>query len=98
MTEEQYKKRYKELYDEYQEKIKELDAAYAIDNNPYTVGQLFRDHKGAIKIEKIEIAYSFNNELPCCLYFGPEMKLNGTPQKSGSKRQAWQSNEFKKPS
>jgi hypothetical protein len=46
MTEEQ--KRYKDLYEEYQGKIKELDAEYAIDNNSYTVGQLFRDHIGGI--------------------------------------------------
>jgi hypothetical protein len=29
------------------------------------------------------------------VYFGPELKKDGTPKKNGDKRKAWQSNDIK---
>lgn len=94
MTLKQLFSRQQDLYNEYQQKVEELNAEFAIDNNPYVVGQLFRDHAGVIKIEKINVSIGHNNR-PCCVYFGPEMKLDGTPKKSGASREAWQCNEVK---
>lgn len=95
MTQEELKKRQIELYNEYQQKLKELNAIYAIDNNPYTIGQLFRDHIGVIKIECIEVSTDHQG-MPCCVYEGPEMKLDGTPKKKTVVRGAYQCNEYKK--
>jgi hypothetical protein len=94
MTKEELKKRQLKLYNDYQQKLKELNALYAIDNNPYTVGQLFRDHIGVIKIEKIDVSADHQG-VPCCVYEGPEMKLDGTPKKGHAVRGAFQCNEYK---
>lgn len=94
MTKEEYQKRQQELYKEYDDKVRQLNAEFAIDNNPYKTGDIFRDHIGYIEIEKIDIGKN-NEGLPCCIYFGPELKVDLTPKKNGAKRNAWQCNEAK---
>jgi hypothetical protein len=94
MIKEQYDSRLLELKKEYQRKVEELNAEYAIDNNTYIVGDLFRDHIGFIKIEKINVSMDHTG-MPSCRYFGPEYKVDRTPKKSGAYRDAWQCNEKK---
>jgi hypothetical protein len=65
---------------------------YCDANNPYKIGDKFTDHIGTILIERIQYSLSIN---PSCVYYGLELKKDGTPKKNGSKRQAWQSNEKK---
>lgn len=69
-----------------------LKIAYCNLNNPYKVGDIFTDHIGSIVIENIK---PYCSDEPCCVYYGTELKKDGTPRKDGSKRQAWQSNEKK---
>jgi hypothetical protein len=94
MTDQEYNKRLNELRKEYQRKEEELNDLYAIDNNPYTVGSIFEDHIGKIKIEKIDTGWG-HSKMPCCIYYGLELKKNGTPKKSGASREAWQCNDVK---
>jgi len=65
---------------------------YCDRNNNYEIGDIFTDHMGSVLIENIGYHY---REIPCCVYYGVELKKDGTPRKDGSKRQARQSNEKK---
>ena len=79
-----------ELKKEFQLKEKEVMLQYCIANNPYNVGDKFTDQSGTIIIEKIK--YSFGDR-PCCVFFGAELKKDGTPRKDNNKRNAWQIND-----
>jgi len=80
------------LQQDYELKRQEIMKQYCDDNNPYKEGDKFTDHIGSIIIEGIR--YSFG-ENPCCVYYGVELKKDGTPRKSNSKRRAWQINDVK---
>jgi len=88
--------RLKILEQEYELMQKQIMREYCDANNPYKVGDKFTDHIGTILIEKISYAYSTIYGSPGCVYFGPELKKDGTPKKNGDKRKAWQSNDIKK--
>ena len=91
MTKETLDKQLAQLLADYEQQKKELIKSYCIANNPYKVGDVFTDHFGSIKIEKI--MYSIRSM--CCVYYGPELKKDGTPKKSGAVHSAWQFNEVK---
>lgn len=78
---------------EYNLEKKKAINKYCDANNPYKVGDIFTDHIGSIKIEKIMYDYSLSL---CCVYFGSELKKDGTPRKDGNKRNAWQTNSISK--
>ena len=86
-----------EIEDKYQKDKRELLKKFADNNNPYSNGGVFTDHIGSIVIEKITYnLYPYNGGLPCCAFFGKELKKDGTPKKNGSARLAYQSNDIKK--
>ena len=64
-------------------------------NNPYKIGDVFADHIGKIVIESIKYGWPAYNSTPCCIFYGPELKKDGTPKKNGTKRSAYQYNEKK---
>lgn len=68
---------------------------YCFANNPYQIGDIFEDHIGKILIEKIRVSAFYGD--PYCIYFGFELKKDGTPRKDGSKRWAHQTNDINKP-
>jgi hypothetical protein len=94
MDAETYKKKLAELSLEFQTKKIALAVEYATIHNPYKIGDIFTDHSGKIKIEKIQTTISYLTELPSSVYYGLELKKDGTPKKSNSKRQAWQTNDL----
>jgi len=79
-----------QLNQENELKKKQVMQEYCNANNPYKVGDKFTDHVGTIIVESIRYSYGSN---PCCVYFGIELKKDGTPRKDNNKRQAWQSND-----
>ena len=91
MTKETLEQELAQLLADYEQSKKELIKRYCIANNLYKVGDVFTDHFGSIKIEKI--TYSAHSR--CCVYFGHELKKDGTPKKSGAVRRAYQINEVK---
>ena len=91
MTKETLDNQLAQLLADYEQQKKELIKSYCIANNPYKVGDVFTDHFGSIKIE--EVTYSAHSR--CCVYFGPELRKNGTPKKNGAVRCAYQSSEVK---
>ena len=91
MTKETLDQELADLLADYEHSKKQLIKRYCIANNPYKVGDVFTDHFGSIKIESI----TFSIRTECCVYFGPELKKDGTIKKSWTVRSAWQSNEVK---
>lgn len=93
MTKQDLNNKLKELQQEYELKQKEVIREFCDTNNPYKVGDNFTDHIGSIIVEKISYSYSSTLSTPCCIYFGTELKKDGSPKKNNNKRQAWQSND-----
>ena len=83
------------LLADFEQSRKELIKRYCIANNPYKVGDVFTDHFGSIKIEEIKYTAGTIISGPGCVYFGLELKKNGTPKISGARRKAYQSKEVK---
>lgn len=92
--------------DELQTRIKNVTLKYDLDrrkvledycneNNPYKVGDTFTDHIGTIKIDKIGHYFTSDYDRSCCIYFGNELKKDGTPKKNDKIRSAYQSNDIK---
>jgi hypothetical protein len=92
MTKEQLRTELDIIHSDYAENVERVKITYCKANNPYKIGDIFTDHIGSIKIEKIIFDLS-SNEL-CCVYFGVELKKDLTPRKDNSKRNAWQSNDI----
>jgi hypothetical protein len=91
MTKETLDNQLAQLLADYEQQKKELIKAYCIANNPYKVGDVFTDAYGSIKIE--QVTYSVIRR--CIVYTGAELKKDGTPKKSGARRNAFQCNEVK---
>lgn len=83
-----------ELSADYVKRKNSLLRTYCQDNNSYSIGDIFIDHIGSVKIEAIR--YMLSENLPCCVYHGFELKKDGTPRKDGKRRTAFQRNELKK--
>lgn len=95
MSKQELEHKLKELQQEYDLKKKEVMKKFCYANNPYKIGDKFTDHIGTISIEKI--GYSLTSTgIPCCNYYGAELKKDGTPKKNNNKRIAWQSNDINK--
>ena len=92
MEKEKIEKKLQDLFKEYELKRKAAIREYCDANNPYKVGDVFEDRQGKIKIEKI--GYNYSQSFGC-IYYGIELKKDGTPKKIESKRPAWQSNDIK---
>ena len=91
MKREELELKLNELENEYILNKKKLIRKFCDANNPYKVGDVFTDHIGSIKVELIRYNYSDYN----CVYFGVELKKDGTPKKLNPKRNAWQGNDIK---
>lgn len=93
MNKQELEHKLKELQQEYELKQKEVMKQFCDANNPYKVGDKFTDHIGTIIIEKIHYSYTTITEMLSCVYFGTELKKDGTPKKNNNKRYAWQLND-----
>lgn len=90
MTEQEYNLKVKEMLTRHEKELFGLAKSFALQNNPYTIGDVVKDHIGKVLVESIKIdRYS---KPPRCVYFGTELKVDGTPKKNGAKRNVWQTN------
>ena len=94
MTKQEYLNEVKELDIEHAKKLKALQIKCANENNDVKVGDKFTDHCGTILVEKISVFISYC-ETPSCVYYGLELKRDGTPTKKGTRRDAYQMNKRK---
>lgn len=93
MSEQELNQSISELTKSFEAGKRLLIRQYCDSNNPYKIGDVFTDHIGSVLIESIGYWYSTP---ACCLYFGTELKKDGTPKKNGEKRWAYQSNDLTK--
>jgi len=96
MTKEELQSAIKSETERHENEINSIKRQYADAHNPYKVGDVFTDHIGSILIEKWQYAYTggSNYNTPSLVYYGSELKKDGTPKKNGSKRNAWQCNDI----
>ncbi len=95
MTKETLDNQLAQLLADYEQSKKELIKRYCIANNPYKVGDVFTDRIGSIKIQVIKYSLGGIVGGPQCVYFGHELKKDGTPKKNGAVRSTYQKNEVK---
>lgn len=93
MKYEQLNQKIKDINKEAQLKVNKEIKAYCDANNPYKVGDIFTDHIGSIKIEKIGYNIDLGRYRPYCVYIGAELKKDGTPKKGDKKRLSHQIHE-----
>ena len=93
MQYQEYEDRLRELKVEFEQKKMKLVKEYVDANNPYKIGDKVTDHyqNVSIRIEKIDYHLSLYGT-PCAVYYGPELKKDGTPKKNGNKTYIYQTN------
>lgn len=91
MKYQEYEDRLRELKVEFEQKKNKLIKEYVDANNPYKIGDKVTDHVCSIIIEKI-IYHISSYGTPCAVYYGPELKKDGTPKKNGNKTYIYQTN------
>lgn len=91
MTHEEYLKKIKDLNREFGEKKTSIMKSYVDANNKYKIGDTVTDHLGSIKVEKISYHWGLYDK-PCAVFYGSELKKDGTVKKLGGKRNLYQSN------
>jgi hypothetical protein len=94
MTYEEYLEKKSAIEKEKNSLIRQLSKEYALNNNPYKIGDTISDRWCTILIEKIEVSYSFGK--PYCVYSGTKLKKDGTAYKSGEKDCVHQTNAIEK--
>ena len=87
----EYEDKLRLLKKEHEEKRMQLIKEYVDSNNPYKIGDVVTDHVCSIIIEKIKYHISLSG-FPCAVYYGPELKKDGTPKKNGNKTYVYQIN------
>ncbi len=90
MTKEDYNAEIRNFEKEFEEKKKEVNRRYALSNNDYSVGDIFTDHIGNIKIESIGIYHAY--PYPSCFYDGDNLLKSGGISKKEPKRRGYQQN------
>ncbi len=92
---ENYKKGLAEIDKEKEVKIRRLNIEFAQANNPYKQNDIVQDHIGRLLVHEIKYRGRGWNDLPECLYYGVELKKDGSPMKKQSGRCVYQSNILK---
>ena len=86
-----YFQKVKDLESEHYKRKEDLMKEFVRANDPYKIGDKVTDHFGTIIIESKKYDWGFSS-YPGAVYFGVELKKDGTPTKKLSKRNVWQSN------
>lgn len=94
---------YQEYTDQYRLIIEEADLKkaalakeYALSKNTVKEGDIIEDHIGKILVDEIKFSRgSFPVSGPICVYYGTELKKDGTPKKKMQRRSVWQTNLIK---
>lgn len=93
MTPEEYKQKTKELEAEYESKQFEIDRQYALSNCPAKHGDILEDHYQKIEyVRHTVVRQSSYQRFPTLCFYGPKLKKDGKPFKSGEETWLYQSN------
>lgn len=83
MTEEIYKKKLKDIQEEANKATRRLWEEYAMSNAKFKVGDIIKDHRWTLKVDRITTYVSFG--LPEPVYHGAELKKDLTPKKNNNR-------------
>jgi hypothetical protein len=92
MTKEEHREIEKQIEVEANKKKRELNVRYAMELNTYSKGDKVTDHIGTVLIDEIRVSNGSLGGMPCCVYYGLELKKNGEPRKDKSRRGVYGSN------
>lgn len=90
MTIEEYNSKLKSLNDKFETDKEEIQIEYALSNNPHKVGDIIEDHYHTIQIERFKVYPGLG--IPQCVYYGTELKKDGSPTKKQINFTMYQSN------
>ncbi len=93
---ENYQKALNEIDKEMEERRRKLSILFAKENNPYKEGDIVTDNIGSLEIKSIKYFNNGWNALPCCVYYGSELKKDGSPKLRQEKRGVYQTNIIEK--
>ena len=82
MTKKEYEEKLQKIDDNYNREKELLYSDYALSNNPVKLGDIIADSHTTIKVEGIKVIILNCIDFPICVYFGTEIKQDGTPKKS----------------
>lgn len=77
------KNQFEVLKDEYLEKQRNLQKRFALENCNIQIGDVLTDHYHTIKAETYDISFDCDGT-PYMVFYGPELKKDGTPCKRQS--------------
>ncbi len=92
ITQQEWEQEQASLIRDFERKKAALIERIALTNNELNIGDTVTDHIGSIRIEKIRPANTYGSTMPICIYYGPELRKDGTPKLNGAKRDLYQSN------
>ncbi|RZM21306.1 MAG: hypothetical protein EOO88_33695 [Pedobacter sp.] len=91
MTYQEYNQRLSQLEERFQIEKDALVVECALANNPYQVGDVFTDYNGSIRIESIRPYRA--HQLPTCAFYGLVLTNDESPDKTQTRREAYQIND-----
>lgn len=65
-----------------------FDAAkkYVNTNNPHKIGDIIKDDKGSMEIEKMQYTTNYDTDEPCAVFFGIELDEDLKPKQLSDER------------
>jgi hypothetical protein len=92
MTKEEYFQKIDDAVEDFKRIKNKLSIEYAKANNPHKEGDIVEAFGIKIRIEKIGFTMGLSTRIPGCIYYGPRLKKNNEPFKSGERDTVYQSN------
>ena len=80
----EYKEKLKQLGEDYEAATKKLKIKFALSNAKFKVGDIIKDERWTILVDKITTSVRFDR-LPEPVYHGVELIKNLTPNKKGTR-------------
>lgn len=92
MNRQELEERLKEIEEKYNEDKLNLLKRYADDHCSIKIGDVITDHYHTIKVEKKDFYQVFNDPVLSFVFYGTEVKKDGTPKKKPSNALVYQRN------
>jgi hypothetical protein len=86
MTKEEHRESEKQIEVEANQQKRNLNIKYAMELNTYSKGDKITDHIGTVLIDEITVSNGFLGSMPCCVYYGLDLKKNGEPRNDKRRR------------
>ncbi len=83
MEESEYTKRLAKIESDYEQEKKKLYLAYGLSQAKYKVGDIIKDHRGVILVDRVTVSKTLG--LPETVYSGAELKKDFKPKANGSR-------------